>query len=345
MQVATQPLFKFNAWPAAAPPPAGDAALGDGYESRPPTRSETYGRVMGTVGAAGCALVGRLTLQPALGAWALGMAGSLIGPHFAVAGVVLGAIGGLTLELDRGLKGLFPLGRIVGGAIGGLIGYGTGRVLGAMRMPLPFPSGLVQTTAGFTPGKLLKNIRNVHYTSHKKLPQQCFDEVMPLLRKGDVLLSTKDGTPDLAVSLLTVGGPGNGAWLHGAIYAGNGHTIEANDGGVIMRPMRSMVAESHHLMVRRPHYAPGQADAVVNSAMSHLGTPFGFNGSLSETEFYCTDLVYHSLKDGAPQVHLQQHKRFNMRFVIGDDVARCKDMDTVYSTGSNIVTNYLAKFC
>lgn len=329
---------------AAAPRPgaAPSSPPRDSYE-----RSAAATRVYGALGAATGALVGRLTLLPGLGAAALGtLGGSLLGPVGAVAGAAAGVCLGLKVEMGERFLGLFPAGRVLGGALGGAVGMALGALAGRLGL-LPLPEKLVEETRGFSYGKLLKNLPNPAYTSHSKLSERHYQEIMARIRPGDIVLTTQDTTLDTEVTELVLGGLGHGGWVHGAVYVGNGMLIEANGyyPGVVLRPLRQSLALSEHVLVCRPRYADdAQRQGLVEEAWRRLGRPFSFEPRLDPGNYYCTEFVYHLLKDKAPQVQVEPFNFLGIRGVAGDDLVKSPQIETVYSTGSSIYLNYLSKF-
>jgi uncharacterized protein YycO len=310
--------------------------------------AEVNRKALGTSCAAFAAIVGRLTVLPAIGATLLStVLGSVAGLPGAIAGGIAGASLGLRLELGKDFQGIFPAGRIVGGAIGGLAGALVGDLMGRLGIKLPFSKGLVEETRGFSLLKLFRHLPDASYTSHEKLSESHCQAIQKIIQPGDILVTTQDSTLSTEVPQFLLGGSGEGGWVHGAIYTGDGNLVESNGyfGQVVMRPLKDSLAVSEHVTVLRPHYRDeAQRQEVVADAMRRMGEPYGFDTHLDPSSYYCTEFVYHVLKENAPQIQVEPSKFLRLRAVTGDDLVKSKDMDTLYSTGSSLLHNYLSKF-
>lgn len=312
-------------------------------------KSPIYSKVFGTVGAGCAALAGRLTVLPTLGATALGLlGGSFAGPIGKTAGGIAGACIGLAVEMGKEFKGIFPLGRVIGGTFGGIIGSALGFITGKLGLKIPLSKEIVKETNGFSLPKLLKNLPNPCYTSHKKLPKSSYDEIIKIIKPGDVLLTTQDLTLSSEVPEYLLGGKNEGNWIHGAIYAGDDNLVESNGyfGEIVARPLKDSIAISEHAIILRPHYKDKkQTEDVIKNSIEHMGKPYTFDLNLDRNNgYYCTEFVYYMLKDKAPQLNIETSKVLKINAVTGDDFLKSKDFDIIYNTGSNFIYNYLSKF-
>jgi hypothetical protein len=344
--------------PAPTPQPVQTPAREEHSDSFESNRNE---KVLGTIGAGVGAITGRLGLLAAsstLGA----MAGSaVLGPLGAIVGGAIGLGAGAFVEFrDKAFKGIeiagrrVPLGRMVGGMVGGVIGSTVGRVLD--KIPFKKPKlgshGLHQESQGFSLKKLVKNVGNVNHTSLPTMDEAGkTQEIVDILKPGDILLTNSDLWMDFEIPLKLVGSRGD--WTHTAVYDGHGKSIEAlASKGVVERPVEELVGGNHHVRVMRPKYSEGGADKAIEYARSKVGMPYDFKFSDTDDSFYCIELSQKALAHAVPELPLQSNKLFWNKFgprvvtpeTFNKAAAQSENLDIVYDTGSNFNRNYLAKF-
>lgn len=303
------------------------------------------GKVLGTQGAAAGALVGRFTVLPALGAVGLATLGSRLLPG--VGGWVGGAVGalvGLGLEFGSDLTKTPQVGHIVGGMVGGVAGLATGKALSSVGWDPKVSKDLACDSESFSlkslPGRLLRP----DYTSHEKLGEQVYQEIMEFIQPGDVVVTTQNADQRTEALQWVLEGKGN--WVHGTLYAGEGLVYDSNSylDGVTQRPLRQALAVSERVRIIRPQYAEGEAEATIHAAESALGNEYAVPKDLSDGPTYCTGAVYNALRKGAPSVKVEHAERFGLKLVTGDSLGEGEDMVEIYSNGSSLKQNYRSKF-
>ena len=316
-------------------------------------------RVLGNIAAGVGALAGRLGLV--LGSAAAGAtAGTVLGPVGAVVGGIVGLGSGAFVEFrDQTFKGLeikgkrFPIGRMVGGMVGGTLGAAVGKVLD--KLPFAKPKlgseALNQEPKDFTLRKLAKNVGNVCHTSMPTMNEMGkTQEIVEVLRPGDILVTNNDLWMDFEIPLKLTGSKGD--WTHTAIYDGEGTSIESlAKRGVTERPIETLIGENHHVRVLRPNYPEGGEQKAIDFARAQIGKPYDMKFALDDEKFYCIELTHRALEEGAPNTGLRPHKLLWNK--LGPDVVTPKSfnqaidgdqLEMVYDTGSNFTRNYLAKF-
>ncbi len=302
-------------------------------------------KVFGTQGAAAGSLLGRLTILPAAGAVGLATLGSKLLPGAGgwVGGVV-GALVGLGLEFGSDITKTPQVGHIVGGMVGGVAGFATGKALASVGLNPRVSPDLASDSQTFSlkslPGRLLRP----DYTSHEKLGDEVYQEIMEFIQPGDVVVTTQNADQRTEALQWVLEGKGN--WVHGTIYAGDGLVYDSNSylDGVTQRPLRQNLAVSERVRIIRPQYAEGEAEATIQAAESVLGNGYSVPKNLSEGPTYCTGAVYNALRKGAPSVKVEHAERFGLQLATGDSLGEGDDMVEIYSNGSSLKSNYRSKF-
>jgi serine/threonine protein kinase/protein tyrosine phosphatase (PTP) superfamily phosphohydrolase (DUF442 family) len=87
-----------------------------------------------------------------------------------------------------------------------------------------------------------------------------------------------------------------GSLTHAAIYdARRREVVEAVGSGVMLTPVRELVAHSHRLQIVRPRdFTADEGEAAVRRARSRVGFDYDWLGTVgleSDRRFYCTELV------------------------------------------------------
>lgn len=354
MQISQSALKKT---PTAARPPAPSSPTLGTQDTFAPDESNRNERVLGTTLAGAGAIVGRFgtVVGAAMGGAAVG---SVLGPVGSVAGGILGVAAGAAVEFrDKYFKGIeiagkrWPIGRMVGGFVGGVTGAVIGKVLD--RLPFGKPKlgsdSFNHTARDFSVKKLVSNLSNVKHTSHQTMDEAGkTDEILELLKPGDVVMTNNDSWMDFEIPLKLVAVGGD--WTHTALYAGEGKTIEAlGSRGVVERPARELVGENHHVRVLRPEYPEGGVEKAITEAASHVGKPYDLGFSLdSDDKMYCIEHTAKALEAGNPDIDLETHRliagKAGWEFVSPKVFNRSGDFEVVYDTGSKFSQNYMSKF-
>jgi hypothetical protein len=298
---------------------------------------------MGTIGAATGACLGRLS-TPVLGAVAGARLGTALGVSPLLSGT-LGAVAATVVEFkDRELRGHLPLGRLVGGIVGGTVGAGVGKLLDLVGQP-PVSKTLDTETRGFSLGKLPERLWNTRHTAHQVLQPELIQDMIEIMKPGDLVLVSNENQLDLQIPQLLTGHSAD--WVHAALYVGEGELVDAAIGrGVTTRQAAEMLGDSHHARVLRPHYEEGQAEKTVDYARSQIGKGFDFLFNLSDDSgFGCLELSWRSLKEGAPQIEMEPHRLLGKEYLTPSVFNGSPKFDLIKDTGSNFGINYLSKFC
>ncbi len=309
-------------------------------------------RVLGTVGAGGGALVGRLGFVSASAA-AGAVAGGLLGPVGAVLGGVVGAAGGAFVEFrDKYFQGSkvgdrhLPLGRMAGGLVGGVAGSLAGKALDKLPGDVKLGSdSFDKLTEGFSLKKLVGNLSNVKHTSNKTMDEKgATAEIVEKLKPGDVVMTNNDLYMDFEIPLKLAGHKGD--WTHTALYVGDGKVVESlGSRGVVKRDVEDLVGTNHHVKVLRPDYPEGGLPKTIAEAESHIGKPYDNKFSLkSDDAFYCIEHTQKSVKVGIPEVDLEPSSILGLKVVSPETFNTSKDLETVYDTGSKFSDIYFSKF-
>lgn len=326
--------------------------------SRDPNRNE---KVLGTMGAGIGAISGRLGVLAASSGLGAMAGGAVLGPVGSLVGGVLGLGAGAFVEFhDKAFKGIkiagrhLPVGRMIGGVVGGVVGATVGKVLD--KIPFLKPklgsSELHRESQGFSLKKLFKNVGNVNHTSLPTMNELGkTQEVVDLLKPGDIILTNNDLWMDFEIPLKLTGSRGD--WTHTAVYDGKGKSIEAlASQGVVERPVEKLIGENHHIRIMRPKYPEGGAKTAIDYARSKVGIAYDFKFSDTDDAFYCIELSQKALAEAVPDLPLKSNKLFWNKFgpkVVTPETfnraAKESDgLEVVYDTGSNFNRNYLAKF-
>lgn len=274
-----------------------------------------------------------------LGLWAgAAVAGALgFGPVGAVVGAALGAAAAVKVQFKTWL------GRELGARAGAVAGEFLGRAAHAAGLPLP--SHLVETTRNFSYSGMREVLDRVDHNSHPRISQAEAQAFVAALQPGDVVLTNDESSTPFALATLVLTGRGCD-FTHGILHVGNGRTVEARmKGGVQRGDLVDVLTKKHHAVALRPHYQPGQAQAVVDAAEQMVGRPYDFKFKLGNDALYCSEAVYETVKTGAPQVHFRSRPVLNREVIVPSDLLRTPDADVVAEAGvgRTMFDAYLAK--
>ena len=308
----------------------------------------TYTKVFGGVGAAAGSFVGNIAMPVTgglAGAYAGGALGGLIGgPVGRVAGKIIGGLAGAYGGAKLHLKTM--VGKEIGGRIGGAAGHAFGLVAKALNIPLR--SDRIEETKDYSFDKMTTHLNSTSYTNHPRISKEEAKEFMSKLKAGDIVLVNDEACT--IFSLLIVAVDGKADFNHALLYAGDGKTIESRTvtGGVAEGDLMDVLSHKHHAVAVRPHYDPPekQAGDVVDAARDKIGVSYDYLFGMGDSSMYCSEVVYKSVKEGAPQIEFQKRPLITKEVVLPGDLMRTTQADVIAETGkdSTLFNSYLAKF-
>jgi len=257
--------------------------------------SAQYSKAFRASGAAVGALASYLGVAYLGACTGAGLAGALGLGVLAAAGCwAVGGLAGLAVQA----KTMAPRG--IGARLGVLAGAVTARVARAAGVPVP--SNLVETSRDFTYSGMTKVVGTISHSSHTHLSQAEAQACLAALQPGDVVLATNEASTPLLLGLWSLTGQASDLG-HAMLYTGEGKLVEAvPDGGVREADLVEVLQEKHHAVALRPSYQASQAEAVIGFAQAEVGKPYDYRFSLGKDRLYCSKLVYHALRSGAPQL-------------------------------------------
>lgn len=298
----------------------------------------TYRRTLAGAGAAVGAFSSHF-VAAGLGIWAgSALAGALgFGPVGAVVGAAIGAAAAVKVQFKTWM------GREIGARLGALAGDYAGK--GAYAAGLPLPGHIVETTRNFSYTGMREVLDDVSHNSHPRISLADAQAFVAALKPGDVVLTNDEASTPFALATLVLTGHGCD-FTHGIVHTGGGKTVEARmKGGVQEGDLIDVLTRKHHAVALRPHYQPGQAEAVVAAAKDMVGKPYDFKFKMGNDSFYCSEAVYETLKKGAPQLEFKSRPVLNREVIVPSDLLRTKDADVVAEAGvgRTMFDAYLAK--
>ena len=275
---------------------------------------------------------------------ALGSAvGGLLGSALGVGGTLAG--GALGLFLGGKLQFKTEIGRKLGGRLGAMIGDAVGR--GGAALGVPVRSDHIEETKDFSYAKMVSHLGDMNYTSHPRISAAEADAFIAGLEPGDIVLTNDEAATIWSVGIGLV--DGKGAFNHALLYQGDGRTLESRvvTHGVAEGDLKSVLEAKHFAVAIRPHYAsPDEAAAVVGAARSMIGVPYDFKFRFGDDSLYCSEFVYKSVREGAPEVDFEKRFALGRVLVLPGDLLRTKDADVVSTVGRDhsLWDAYLAMF-
>lgn len=299
----------------------------------------TYRKVFGAAGAGVGAFAGHFALAGA-GIWAgVALAGALTaGPVGAAVGGVLGA------AAAGGLQAKTWVGRKLAGRLGALVGDLTGRL--AHRTHVPLPSTEIETTRNYSYKGMTRLLGNIGFNSHARIDRAMAQEFVDRLEPGDIVLTNNESSTPFALATLLL--TGHCDFTHGIVYTGDNKAVEARASqGVATVDLPAVLTTKQHAVAVRPHYRPGEAAAVVKAAHRMLGDPYDFKFKMGNNAYYCSEVCYDALKQGAPELKFRTRTPLHTSpIVVPADLLQTPDADVVAEAGVGHTPfdAYLAKF-
>ena len=315
------------------------------YKATPKDSVKAHGTVGAVIGSA----LGRILL-PALGVTAGILSSAILGPAgIAVALVGLGA--GVFTESKT------HAGNVALGMTGGAIGTATGKI--AEKLDIAPSDKMAEATKNFSLKNLFSKLQDPKSSSFKKITPEEAKEFTKMLKPGDIIIGNNDDTMNFEVAQKIIGA--SGSWTHACIVKDENTVMEVlipdltdraeksiipTFGRYEENPPEQMMTRNHHLMILRPQYKDDESiQKVIETGQSFKDVKYDtfFNMS-SDDQMYCTEFVYKVLKKAVPDLELDASKFAGISFVTADNFIESKDMDVVYNSGSDFLTNYLNKY-
>ena len=306
----------------------------------------TYKKVFGATGAAAMAFSGNIAIP--LG---VGTAGYFAGE--ALGGIIGGPVGAMAGKIAGGILGTYAgaklhgktlIGRHLGGRIGGAIGNVMGLFAKALKIPLR--SDHIEETKNYSYGNMTELLGTTKHTNHPHISEKEADDFMAKLKPGDIVLVNDEACT--IFSLLIVAADGKADFNHALLYEGDGKTIESRTvtHGVAEGDLKEVLGHKHHAVAVRPRYEENQAEQVVDAAKDKIGVKYDYKFGMGDNSMYCSEVVYKSVKEGAPQIDFKKRPLITKEVILPGDLLRTSQADVIAEVGkdSTLFNSYLAKF-
>jgi hypothetical protein len=302
---------------------------------------------MGACGALAGLCLGRVAPAAggAAGGWLLGRAladglGSSLGLAGGMVGLAAGLYGGYRLEKAT------RWGRLTGGLVGGALGSAAGTVSGALGWQ-PSPR-LASETEGFSLSSLPQKLLNPNYTSRHRLTPQEAAPGMALVKPGDVIITSDDEDFQLELMQRAIGASAD--WTHAALVDEEHQTLDIyiTSNKPVRNPLEFIFTDNHHVSVFRPKYASPES---MTKTLDYMRSQFekitydqNFNLDSDDAQ-YCQEYLYKGFQHGSPEINIAVRKvpLWGRELITSDEFRDSKDMELVWSTGSNFKYNFLSK--
>lgn len=277
---------------------------------------ETYRKVCGATGAARGAVIGHAAVLG--GGAALGAAlGATLLPGSAllggIAGGVVGLVGGGVLQAKT------MVGRRAGSVLGSMVGQAASPLVAALGVPISGERAEITKEHSLT--KLLKNGGDFFHSSIPSITSEQAKGFVDSLQPGDIVLTKHEGST--IFNLLTYLPSGEYDFNHAILYVGDGKAIEATTGvGVHEFELAPELTHKHHAIAVRAKLEEGQTEQVLDSARSLKGRPYDYLFKATTNTLYCSELVSHAYKEGAPQVKFNESSVLSKAFVLPGDLRK-----------------------
>lgn len=176
---------------------------------------------------------------------------------------------------------------------------------------------------------IIQFIGKIHlpFTSKEKLMSNYY-EIESLLQHGDVILSTSYG------HLSNIINPSK--WKHALMYVGKENNIpyiiEAVGEGVVKKSLAQWLSSKDEICILRFNeeiLSPIQKIEAVNWIKKQLGKPYDYSFDSQTNDkfknFYCSELVYYSIKAGNPEAPIELRNTNGIKTITPNDYYNMKD--------------------
>lgn len=304
-------------------------------------------KALGACGALAGLCLGRMGPAAAggTGGWMLGRAladglsGSL-GVIGGLAGMAAGVYAGYLVEKKT------RVGRLVGGLVGGAIGSATGSLAGAVGWQ---PGAILASeTRGFSLTSLPTKLLNPNYTSRHRLTPQEAAPGMALVKPGDVIITSDDEDFQLELMQKLIGASAD--WTHAALVDEDRQSLDIyiTSNKPVRNSLDFIFTDNHHVSVLRPKYASPESMTKTLDYMRSQFDKITYDHKFdlqSDDAQYCQEYLFKGFQHGAPEIHIPVRKvpLWGRELITSDEFRDCKDMELVWSSGSDFKYNFLSK--
>lgn len=182
-------------------------------------------------------------------------------------------------------------------------------------------------------------------TTTKPVPQSRIDEMMSVLKPGDIIMQSNDSFPGWQViEKIAV----NADYGHVMMYEGDGKFIHSTSGPGVQRLdlAEYMKGARINLEVVRPDYKTEEdRDSALNYMRSQIGKPYDSSFvKEDESRHYCSELITHALSKMPNPIDVPAKKVFGKEIIAPDAFQDVPGMETVYSTGSSFLKSVLSHY-
>lgn len=151
------------------------------------------------------------------------------------------------------------------------------------------------------------------------------------LKEGDVLLKDDCRYPlsQLSARVLRSG------WIHSGIYRGDGKGIDIGSKPHVSEVSVDDFLNASKIAVLRPWYQEKEdVESVIAFLTAKLGKPFNSKFDLSKKHaFYCTQLIYESLRQMPHPIDLHVSKVFGQPAILCADIEKSNQIELVKVVG------------
>ena len=176
---------------------------------------------------------------------------------------------------------------------------------------------------------IIQFIGKIHlpFTSKEKLMSNYY-EIESLLQHGDVILSTSYG------HLSNIINPSK--WKHALMYIGKENNIpyiiEAVGEGVVKKSLAQWLSSKDEICILRFNeeiLSSIQKIEAVNWIKKQLGKPYDYSFDSQTNDkfknFYCSELVYYSIKAGNPEAPIELRNTNGIKTITPNDYYNMRD--------------------
>lgn len=277
---------------------------------------DVYRKVCGASGAAIGAMAGQVLALAAGASLGAGFAATLFPGSAWLAGVAGGALG----VVGSGyVQAKTMIGRRVGAVVGGTVGQLLSPAFAAAGVTIS--EERAEITKNFGLGRLVRNGGHFFHSSIPTIRPQAARDFVASLQPGDIVLTKNEGST--IFNLLTYIPSGTYDFNHSLLYLGGGRAIEATTGkGVHEFDLADELTHKHHAIAVRVPLEEGQTSQVIEAARKLKGRPYDYLFKGTTDTLYCSELVAHAYRKGAPQVTFNERSFLAKAFVLPGDLLK-----------------------
>lgn len=279
-----------------------------------------------------------------------------------ILGQRVGAVAALTTQVGLRLSGL--VGGALAGSVAGPIGMVVGASLGLLGANKALVAGQLDKRAAKAANTLTKAV--VEHTNLKPMnpkawerdlksgvqvvDEKKFQEFVDNLQPGDMLVGSSESSL-LFQSITAV--TGVGAYNHGMLYSGDKMIVESvannrlRNNGVREYSLEDKKESYSAWLAIRPDYSEGQNEKAVAFAQAQIGKQYDWPARMDNDLYGCAELVFDSVKAGAPDMGLKTERFFGLRdYVSPQGLLDVPGSNVVGELGvtRGLIPTYLARY-